>query len=29
MPVLPMKCRRYLTGRGIRFEEHEGGGQKR
>ena len=28
MPVLPMKCRRYLTGRGIRFEEHEEGGQK-
>ncbi len=28
MSVLPMKCRRYLTERGIRFEEHEEGGQK-
>ena len=28
MSGLPMKCRRYLTERGIRFEEHEEGGQK-
>ena len=28
MSVLPMKCRRYLTGRGVRFEEHEEAGQK-
>jgi hypothetical protein len=28
MAVLPMKCRRYLTARGIRFEEIEEGGSK-
>ena len=28
MSVLPIKCRRYLVERGIRFEEHENGGQK-
>lgn len=28
MSVLPMKCRRYLTERGIRFEEYEESGQK-
>lgn len=28
MSMLPMKCRRYLTERGIGFEEHEEGGQK-
>ena len=28
MSVLPMKCRRYLTERGILFEEHEEGGQR-
>ena len=28
MSGLPMKCRRYLAERGIRFEEHEEGGQK-
>ena len=28
MAVLPMKCRRYLVSRGIRFEEHEEGRQK-
>ena len=28
MPMLPMKCRRYLAERGIGFEEHEEHGQK-
>jgi hypothetical protein len=28
MAVLPSPCRRYLTGRGIRFDEREEGGQK-
>jgi hypothetical protein len=28
MAVLPMKCRRYLTERGITFEEIEDGGHK-
>jgi len=28
MAVLPLKCRRYLTERGITFEEVEEGGQK-
>ena len=28
MAALPLKCRRYLTGRGIPFEEVEEGGQK-
>lgn len=28
MSVLPMKCRRYLVGRGVQFEEYEEAGQK-
>ena len=28
MPILPRKCRRYLSDRSIQFEEHEESGQK-
>lgn len=28
MPILPMKCSRYLQDRGLAFEEHQENGQK-